>query len=553
MFGRVLLRFLLALSLAYVALGGRQHHEISRRIGFSPQHVPQRMTWWPHPGDGHKWDDRIESFVNMAPQVNITWLQVDTHFDRIMERAFIKVPRNHWRSRSFDRLPNPNGFMLPVVRLRGKDADLTSNILIIPDGPGIPGTKMVEEQGEELFEYVGEKYNLIGFDARGVGQSDPSIMCPRKVSRMYPKAFLTEKYGDMGREAWNFFRWCRWGTGDHYMFVNTPQVVEDLNIVINGLGQYKVNLWGFGYGTIVGQSYAMRWPEKAGRMIFDSVSDMDQWYKKKYHETRYQDADAVFHARLRDCIDMGSECPLAKYGSTPEKLQWAILTFGQKLDLGHYTFGEEANFTYNHMIVWIYGALATRAKFLEMARYLAEFMSRDHGEPSLIIPAPEIAKRRESDAAIFYYCNDGKSGHRNDYPQTGEQIQDEMLPYVNSSLFGIHSMPVYHVKRLWNDRKRYPTLWRVEPTVWTPFPVLLMSNSMDPFTPISSTKAARVRWQNSKVIQLTTIGHPALGMVSECAKRYIQDYWQKGLLPQADVLCDAEEPPLEKRRDGGKR
>ncbi|CAH0037908.1 unnamed protein product [Clonostachys solani] len=552
MLGLVLLRLLLAVSLVNVALAVDLPilyplHKLSRRPKLEEGFISQRPTWWQHPGDGVLWDHGDEGHRDFRPKVNITWLRVPTKSNRVVERAFIKVVQNHWRTRSYQAYPWPSGFVLPLLRMRGKEAHGTSNILILPDGPGIGGTKMIEEQGDELFQYVGEKYNLVGFDARGTGSCDPTIRCPRHAWRNYPKAFLSEEYPDVGREAYSFVRLCAFAGGPHYFFVNTPQTVEDINSILLGLGQPKANLWGFGYGTIVAQSYATRWPENVGRMVFDSTSDMDQWYKKKYHETRYQDTDAVFQARLGDCVDLGSDCPLSKYGNSSESLKTAILAFGKKLALGSYAFGEEANFTYNHMMVWIFGSLGTRAKFLEMARYLAEYMEKDVGEEVVVIKAPEIGLRRESDAAIFYQCNDGKSGSKHDYPRGAQKMNDEMARYVNSSLFGMHSMPLYHVKRFWNDLKQYPYEWIIEPIVWVPFPPLLMCNTMDPFTPLSSTRAARIRWPTSRTIQLTTFGHPAIDMVSECAKKHLRNYWIRGIVPHSDVLCDAEEKPVAKR------
>ncbi|CAH0026328.1 unnamed protein product [Clonostachys rhizophaga] len=575
MLGRVLLRLLLAVSLAHVALAwnkgdyfyrekpfdpveivypvGHRKHKFSQRPALDDMAVPMRVSQFPHTGDGKIWADWDDSDLQHTPKKNITWLRVPTNSSRVVERAFLKVVRDHWRSRSIVTLPWPNGFILPLIRMRGKESHGTSNILVLPDGPGIPGTKMIEEQGEELFQFVGEKYNLVGFDARGVGQSDPAIACERKLWRSFPKAFFTEQYANIGREAYAFVRYCAFSGGPHYFYVNTPQVVEDINSIIFGLGQVKAHLWGFGYGTIVAQSYATRWPEKVGRMVFDGVSDMDQWYRTKYHETRYQDTDAVFQQALTDCIELGSDCALSKFGKDSHSLKAAILTFGKRLALGNYQYGEDANFTYNHMIVWIYGSLGCRAKFLEMARHLARFMERDVGDTPLAIPAPELGWRRESDAALIYQCNDGKSGVRNDYPRSQMRMNEEMAPFVNSSLFGIHSMPLYHVKRFWNDLKNFPYDWIIEPIVYTPVPPLLMTNTMDPFTPISSTKAARIRWPNSKVIQLTTYGHPTVDMVSECAKRHLRNYWIRGILPHHDVLCEAEQKPPPSRKKKNKR
>ncbi|KAK7210233.1 hypothetical protein V2G26_017411 [Clonostachys chloroleuca] len=575
MLGRVLLRLLLAVSLAHVALAWEKDdllyrpeyhqmhettfppihrkHPLSRRPALDKNHVPGRVIWFPHTGDGELWADYDESDLQRGPKRNITWLRMPTNSSRVVERAFLKVVRDHWRTRSVVAKPWPNGFILPLIRMRGKEAHGTNNILVLPDGPGIPGTKMIEEQGEEMFQFVGETYNLVSFDARGVGQSDPAVACERKLWRSFPKAFLTEQYANIGREAYAFVRYCAFSGGPHYFYVNTPQTVEDISSIFLGLGQVKSHLWGFGYGTIVAQSYATRWPEKVGRMVFDGVSDMDQWYRRKYHETRYQDTDAVFHQALADCIELGSDCALSKFGKDSHNLKAAILTFGKRLALGNYQYGEDTNFTYNHMIVWIYGSLGCRAKFLEMARHLARFMERDVGDTPLVIPAPEPGWRRESDAAIFYQCNDGKSGVRNDYPRGQKKMNEEMAPFVNSSLFGIHSMPLYHVKRFWNDLKNFPYDWIVEPIVYTPIPPLLMTNTMDPFTPISSTKAARIRWPNSKVIQLTTYGHPTIDMVSECAKRHLRNYWIRGILPHHDVLCEAEQKPPPSRKKKNKR
>ncbi|CAG9991687.1 unnamed protein product, partial [Clonostachys byssicola] len=522
----------------------------------------------PPTGKGVLWEDfDPKSPFLKKTIVNITWLQVPTNSSRIVERAFIKVSLNHWHPRGLRRIVDrngewPAGFTLPLIRMRGKEAHGTSNILVLPDGPGVPGTKMIEERGDEMFPFVGEKYNLVSFDARGVGGSDPAIRCGRHTGRFFPKKFYTEQYKDIYHDAKLFMGICRLG-GKHHLYVNTPQVVEDIHTIMYGLGQVKAHLWGFGYGTIVAQSYAMRFPELVGRMVFDGVSDMDQWYLRKYHETRYQDTDAVFQYMLQDCIDLGSDCALSKFGDNSHSLKTAILTFGKRLSLGNYRFAEDANFTYNHMLIWIYGSLGSRAKFLEMARHLARYMERDIGDSPLAIDAPDTGFRRESDAAFFFMCNDGrrrgKQFSKDDYPKSQEKLNEEMAPFLNSSLFGIHSLPIYHLKRFCTaqlDLRGFPYNYDIKPIVHTAVPPLLMTNTMDPFTPISSTKSAKIRWPNSKVVQLTTYGHLTIDMASTCTKRYLRNYWMRGILPENDVLCNAGQrppPKWKKKKKGGKK
>jgi pimeloyl-ACP methyl ester carboxylesterase len=50
-------------------------------------------------------------------------------------------------------------------------------ILVNPGGPGGPGTQFVASYGKNLSAIVGPRFDIVGFDPRGVGATTPAAQC----------------------------------------------------------------------------------------------------------------------------------------------------------------------------------------------------------------------------------------------------------------------------------------------------------------------------------------------------------------------------------------
>jgi pimeloyl-ACP methyl ester carboxylesterase len=157
-----------------------------------------------------------------------------------------------------DRLPA----LSPAHRL--------GSLVFDPGGPGGSGTVWVAKATRIFTRGVRRDYDLIGFDPRGVGLSDPircSVALFNRPIDYFPRtrsAFrrLVAHNRALGRS-------CQRDSGPLAAHDDTISVVRDLDAVRATLGEPTLNYLGLSYGTEIGALYAARFPHRIGRMVLD--------------------------------------------------------------------------------------------------------------------------------------------------------------------------------------------------------------------------------------------------------------------------------------------
>ncbi|UQS21465.1 alpha/beta hydrolase [Amycolatopsis thermalba] len=166
------------------------------------------------------------------------------------------------------------GAMLRLTRLPALDpARRIGSLLVNPGGPGGSGADVVSYGGLGLatpeFAELNQRFDVIGFDPRGVGGSTPAITCgpmhDPAVSR-FPAddagyARLAAHNRDVGLG-------CR---GPRR--VDTATVAEDVERIRLALGEDRISWLGVSYGTEIGALYAARYPHHVRAMVLDGAVD----------------------------------------------------------------------------------------------------------------------------------------------------------------------------------------------------------------------------------------------------------------------------------------
>ena len=161
-----------------------------------------------------------------------------------------------------DRLPAAD----PAHRLGSLVAD--------PGGPGSSGTQLVGREalgGSPLFTRgVRDDYDLIGFDPRGVGLSDP-IRCSAALFNQPISWFPQTRSAFRRLVAHNraLGHSCERDSGPLAAHDDTISVARDLDAVRAALGEPTLNFLGLSYGTEIGALYAAAFPHRVGRMVLD--------------------------------------------------------------------------------------------------------------------------------------------------------------------------------------------------------------------------------------------------------------------------------------------
>jgi pimeloyl-ACP methyl ester carboxylesterase len=165
---------------------------------------------------------------------------------------------------------------LSLVRLPARDKVTRIGALLVnPGGPGGSGVEFVRD-GLRLFpDRLRRRFDLIGFDPRGVNQSS-GIRC---IENLDPRANLDPSPDNPAevqaliRDARSYAKACEQRNAAVLPFLSTDDVVRDLDAIRIALGEDKISYLGFSYGTLIGARYADRYPEHVRAMGLDGAID----------------------------------------------------------------------------------------------------------------------------------------------------------------------------------------------------------------------------------------------------------------------------------------
>jgi pimeloyl-ACP methyl ester carboxylesterase len=177
-------------------------------------------------------------------------------------------------------VPGGARISLAVSRIRTADPRLRRGVLVlIPGGPGSSGLNRPSTYVGKLPKEVLDRYDIIGFDPRGVGASAP-VSCQLStddVAAVHVKPWpaadgsITENVERDQREA----AACLANGGPLLPHITTRNEVRDLDVIRQALGERKLSYWGVSYGTYVGAVYATQYPQHTDRVVLDSNDDPD--------------------------------------------------------------------------------------------------------------------------------------------------------------------------------------------------------------------------------------------------------------------------------------
>ena len=155
-------------------------------------------------------------------------------------------------------------------------------MIVNPGGPGGSGLGLAATVADGLDRSVAARYDIIGFDPRGVGSSRPALHCdPSFFSGARPDYIPATKAAEqvlIGR-ARAYANDCERRYGWLLPYLTTQDTARDIDSIRAALGQQQISYFGISYGTYIGQVYATMFPSRLRRMVLDSTVDpTGVWY-----------------------------------------------------------------------------------------------------------------------------------------------------------------------------------------------------------------------------------------------------------------------------------
>lgn len=171
--------------------------------------------------------------------------------------------------------PDGDTIEIAMARRAATDPDeRLGTIVMNPGGPGGSGVEAVKN-ANHLTADVAAKYDYVGFDPRGINETDQVECNVSDVERsmmFQPPESALEFTALSVSNTW-LAAWCEQMTGPIYQHVHNLQTIHDMDAIRDAVGDEKLNFLGFSYGTLMGQQYAEEFPDNVGALVLDGNMD----------------------------------------------------------------------------------------------------------------------------------------------------------------------------------------------------------------------------------------------------------------------------------------
>lgn len=169
----------------------------------------------------------------------------------------------------------PAGRRLHIAVIRERASGTSQGSLIVnPGGPGASGVDFVV-QAASVFNQLTTHFDLVSFDPRGVGASDPircltSAQLDAYVNLVPNPTTPAQRRADI-QASRHFADACYRKNGSYLEHVGTKDQARDMDVLRAALGDAKLTYYGASYGTYLGAKYAELYPTHIRAMVLDGA------------------------------------------------------------------------------------------------------------------------------------------------------------------------------------------------------------------------------------------------------------------------------------------
>lgn len=186
----------------------------------------------------------------------------------------------------WDQPESGEQFEIEVVRSRSDaQTDRIGSLVINPGGPGASGVDTavylsLAPMVGGLPEQVTRRFDIVGFDPRGVARSSP-VECSSDADldesfAATPDPVTDEEFNEVVALTERVTEACQAKYGPALNHYSTLATAHDLDAVRAAVGDEHLTYLGFSYGTLLGAVYAQLYPQRVRAMVLDGAVDPEQ-------------------------------------------------------------------------------------------------------------------------------------------------------------------------------------------------------------------------------------------------------------------------------------
>jgi pimeloyl-ACP methyl ester carboxylesterase len=482
-------------------------------------------------GGGTAWrpcDDVAEDLVGPAAA------RADVSF----QCATVKVPQD-WSAAGASPGPAAGGptFDIAVIRARSADQrDRIGSLLVNPGGPGGSGVDLA------IFQSLGpafgglpadvvQRFDIVGFDPRGVSRSSPVKCIPDEdldsTFGYEPDPADQAEFDGLVALNKRIAENCGAKYSSTLHLFSTEQAAQDMDAVRAAVGDPKMTYLGYSYGTLLGATYAQLHPDNIRALVLDGAVDPRQ-DTVAASESQAKGFERAFGNFTEWCAANASRCPIAPDARA------AVTTALDKARSSPVAGSDGREATAGWLFYAIVSSLYTEEGWQQLASAIAEL---ETGDPDEVFRLADAYAERRDDGTYsnLFDANSAVNCADEDAPPSLEQIRQFQSQWrAKYPLFGAPLAVGMITCALWPGKRDPVPTGRANGAP----PIVVVGTTGDPATPYEQTAQLADMLGVGVVLTWQGEGHTAYPETN-CVNRAVNDYLIELTVPRRGLTCPA--------------
>ncbi|GAA5113235.1 alpha/beta hydrolase [Alloalcanivorax gelatiniphagus] len=473
---------------------------------------PATVTEAPEPGLADFYSQRI------------AWEPCETNDEH--DCGFLTVPVDY---------ADPRGATLDLALLRlPATGSRVGSLVVNPGGPGGRGTTYAAAGRAVFREPLLSSFDVVGFDPRGVGASDPVDCLSDAELDDYvsgdPTPDTPAEVAAYRAGVLSFGAKCVAGSGPVVGHVTTIEAARDMDVLRSALGEEQLTYLGASYGTKLGATYAELFPDKVGRFVLDGAVDVSISSQQLSLE-QATGFETALRAYVQNCLDSTDNCFL---GDTVDEGLATIRGLLEEIEDEPLPAGDR-ELTVGNAFYGIITPLYNRDYWFLLSTALASALE---GKGSALMDLADAYASRNPDGS--YADNSVEANYSINCLDDPSSVPFDEVP----SLFPLfdEASPTFGRVFAWGmagcrgidvTSSEEPLDIRAEGAA----PILVLGTTRDPATPFKWAEAMAAQLDSGVLVERDGDGHTAYNAGNECIDGVVEAYLTVGDVPADGTTC----------------
>jgi pimeloyl-ACP methyl ester carboxylesterase len=415
--------------------------------------------------------------------------------------------------------------------------DSLGALFVNPGGPGASGVSFVADSIDYVVsKEVKKRYDVIGFDPRGIGQSD-SVECFDTDAQVDEFLFGTSQtprasaqwFEERQASIDEFVSSCSEKSGDLLTFLDSVSAARDMDVLRYVTDNRYLNFAGFSYGTLLGALYAEEYPGNVGKFVLDGAMNPAST-SADVSLSQAVGFESALRAYLTDCMEQ-TTCP---FSGTVDQAMSDITQLLQQLDVTPLSSSDPRLLGADAMVTAIAAPLYTPDAWPFLTEVFTGVLQGD----------PENAW-----IAVDWYYNRVEGEYQDnsteafiavnclDYP-----VSDDPAQWAADASRTAEAAPVIGPYLAWGEQLclSWPAYGLRTPTPVSATgsaPIVVIGTTGDPATPYHWAVELADQLSNARLITYEGEGHTAYNKGVTCVDDAVDAYLVQGVIPPRELLC----------------